>query len=255
MLYEIYNAGRFISRGKGEHPTRTIESDELIFVIQGELDMFESDRQFHVHAGEWLILHRRRRHGGSSRYPKNLSFFWLHFYDQDGWLEQLPQHGKAESVSRLSGYFQNFLTEQSRISPEKKILDLLFQLIVAELQRDAVPERKSTPLAAAAKSFIDLHYMEPVNLASTAEILHCNPEYLGRLYHQCFGETFAAALNRRRLERAAAYLRESSCSVKEIMTNCGFCDPAYFRRSFRNFYHQSPAEYRKNLSEEHRNSL
>ena len=254
MLYEIYNGGRFLSRGKGEHPTRIIKSDELIYVIRGELDMFELDQQFHICAGEWLILHRGRRHGGRARYPKNLSFYWLHFYDADGWLSELPQQGKSEYPSQLSGYFQNFLVEQSRIAPEKHVLDLLFQLIIAELRREQKPEMKRTPLAASAKHYLDLHFMEPVNLTETAEALHCNPEYLGRLFHQCFGETFSVYLNRKRVEAAAGFLAEDTYSVKEIMTLCGFQDPAYFRRVFRRAYGQSPGEYRKSLSNEHRNT-
>ena len=255
MLYEIYNGGRFISRGKGEHPTRIIDTDELIFVLQGTLDMFECEQQFNVRKGEWLILHRGKRHGGKALYPKNLSFFWLHFRDLDGWLERLPQHGQVENPSVISGYIQNFLNEQTRLEPDKNILDLLFQLIFAELRRKTVPDPDRTPLAIAAKNYVDLHFMEPVNLCSAAEELKCNTEYLGRLFHRCYGESFVAYLNRKRIERAAGYLADGAYSVKEIIELCGFRDPAYFRRKFRSCYNQSPGEYRDNHSGGHRNTL
>jgi len=80
MLYQIANGGRFLSRGQGRHPTRRIDSDELIYVLKGELSMFEDDRSFRVTAGEWLILRRGRKHGGLAIYPRNLLFsgciFW-----------------------------------------------------------------------------------------------------------------------------------------------------------------------------------
>ena len=255
MFYEIHNGGRFISRGKGEHPTRIIDTDELIVVLQGSLDMFEGEQQFNVRKGEWLILHRGKRHGGKALYPKNLSFFWLHFRDLDGWLNELPQHGQIEKPSVISGYIQNFLNEQNRVDPDKKILDLLFQLIFSELRRKSIPEQNRTPLAILAKNYIDIHFMEPINLTSAAETLKCNTEYLGRLFHQCYGESFVAYLNRKRIEQAAVYLADEVYSVKEIMELCGFRDPAYFRRKFRSCYNQSPGEYRENHSGGHRNTL
>lgn len=254
MLYEIFNAGRFISRGKGEHPTRIIESDELIFVIQGELDMFESDQQFNVRKGEWLILHRGRHHGGRARYPKNLSFFWLHFLDLEGWLREIPQHGKTEDPAIISGYMQNFLNEQNRIDPDREILNLLFRLILKELGRKSLPEQHRTPLAAAVRNYIDLHFTDPITLMSAAQEIHCNAEYLGRLFRQCYGETFASYLNRKRIEYSASLLADGVLSIKEAAEQCGFHDPAYFRRKFYFYYNQSPGEFRRNHSGGHRNS-
>lgn len=255
MLYQIYNSGRFISRGKGEHPTRIIKSDELIFVIRGELDMFEEQQQFHIKQGEWLILHRGKLHGGMARYPENLSFYWLHFCDLSGWLNEFPQHSKAENHSRIINYIQDFLNEQNRIEPDQKILKLLFELIFAELKRKSVPEAKRTPLAEAAKNHIDLHFTEPINLASTAETLQCSHEYLGRLFHQCYGESLVSYLNRKRIEKAAADLASCPSSIKEIAANCGFNDLAYFRRKFHSYYNQTPGTFRKKHSGGHRNTL
>ena len=45
-LCRLLNAGRFISRGKGRHATRVIDSYELILVIAGTLRMFEEESEF-----------------------------------------------------------------------------------------------------------------------------------------------------------------------------------------------------------------
>ena len=95
MLYEICNGGRFISRGRGQHPTRRIDSDELIYVLRGELAIFEEKQSFRVAAGEWLFLRRGRRHGGLALYPRNLSFFWLHFRALDNWLDEMERMFRA----------------------------------------------------------------------------------------------------------------------------------------------------------------
>ena len=78
-ICRLVSAGRFISRGKGRHITRVIDSYELILVVSGVLEMFEESRRFRVAAGEYLVLSPGRRHGGIGAYGADLSFFWCHF--------------------------------------------------------------------------------------------------------------------------------------------------------------------------------
>ena len=58
MSREILHAGKFISRGKGKHITRVMDSCELIVVLSGELNMFEEERYFRIHSGEYKIVHK-----------------------------------------------------------------------------------------------------------------------------------------------------------------------------------------------------
>ena len=48
-----------------------------------------------------------------------------------------------------------------------------------------------------------------------------------------------------RLQRAAELLLSSPESVAEIGARCGFQDPSYFTRSFRERYGCTPSEYRE----------
>src|SRR5437868_10403462 len=77
------NAGLFIARGVAMHPTRIIESHELIFVKQGELDMWENDQIFHLEAGQTLHLWPYRQHGSTRPMPLGLKFYWIHFELED----------------------------------------------------------------------------------------------------------------------------------------------------------------------------
>src|SRR5258708_35407625 len=77
------NAGLFMSRGVADHPTRIIESHELIFVKQGELDMWENGQAFHLEAGQTLHLWPGRQHGSTKPMPIGLKFYWIHFEVED----------------------------------------------------------------------------------------------------------------------------------------------------------------------------
>jgi hypothetical protein len=78
-MLKAQNAGLFISRGTAMHPTRVIDSHELIFVKQGELEMWEEDNVFHLEAGNTLHLWPGRRHGSTKPMPLGLQFYWIHF--------------------------------------------------------------------------------------------------------------------------------------------------------------------------------
>lgn len=54
MTLPIYvqNGGLFISRGKGRHPARSLDSWEIIFVEKGTLKIQEEAQLFCINAGE-----------------------------------------------------------------------------------------------------------------------------------------------------------------------------------------------------------
>ena len=182
----------------------------------------EEDRKFSVRAGEWLLLRRGKKHGGLAPYPANLSFFWLHFMDDGTVISKLPQHGILREPANFSVHIQSFLNEQNRLEPDKKIMELLFLLMVQEMHRpsqDRLKVELATPLAIAAQKYIGTHFNEQLSLESIASELHCNPQYLSRLYRKVFGITLTEELNKRRIARAKWLLAYGSLSIKETASS------------------------------------
>ena len=252
-----YQGGRFISRGKGSHMIRAIRSNELLFCVKGVLRMFEENNIFELHPGDYYILRKGRMHGGTQKYPGGLSFFWLHFDCDDEIFNHVAQTGHVARHEQLSMYIQSYLSEQQLPNPSIEIQKLLLKLIFNELERAIVNENsvnKVSELALKAEAFVKLHFCEPVNINTAARLLHCNSEYLGRIFHIHFKETFSSMLNRLRAEYAAKLLMNSNLSVKEILNECGFNDPAYFRRIFFKHYASTPTEFRKFYNRGHSNT-
>src|SRR6266567_4152662 len=119
------NAGLFISRGVADHPTRIIESHELIFVKQGELDMWEENQGFHLEAGQTLHLWPNRQHGSTKPMPLGLKFYWIHFEIEDRTERnessqseefspfiKMPQVNLIHQPEKLERLFRMFLDEQ-----------------------------------------------------------------------------------------------------------------------------------------------
>jgi AraC-like DNA-binding protein len=254
---DFINAGKFISQGRGRrHPVRVIDSAELICVVSGKLEMFEGEKCYTVEAGNYLLLSPGIRHGGTAPYPQNLIFFWAHFTPEEDFSEHLRKTGRIADPEKLVQAFDFLLSEQQSRN-DHEACNILFSLILHEISLDPdqhVIEESGNTLAQAAKRLITLRYTDNISTAKVAEILHCNADYLGRLYHKVYNASLLEDLCRIRLKHAAALLREETLTIKEIAFSCGFNDLAYFRRRFFRQYSVRPGQYRKMYASSHINT-
>ena len=67
---------------------------------------------------------------------------------------------------------------------------------------------------------------------------------LQRKLKQAMGITPQDLLREARIKRACQLLRNSNKTVSEVAYACGFSDPKYFSRSFKQSTGQSPTEYK-----------
>jgi AraC-like DNA-binding protein len=262
---QAFNAGLFISRGRGIHPDRVIDTHELIFVHAGELGMFEDDARFTVRAGEALLLRQGRRHGGTVPYPRGLRFYWIHFRlrpsaddAREGLRLRLPALAPVCRPDRLTELYRQFLEDQATGTQVALAADLLVSLMLAEfaMPRPAAVSPGSAPavLAARADQYIQARYAESISAAGVAAALRCNPDYLGRIYRRAHGHTLTDAIHRRRHQRARALLLDGDRSIKEVAQVCGFEDAGYFRRLFHAREGLAPARFRQLYAHLHINS-
>ena len=95
-----------------------------------------------------------------------------------------------------------------------------------------------------AKDLIDARFREPLDVAALARAAHLSPAHFSREFRRAFGETPHQYLLTRRLERAAALLRNSDRSVIEICLDVGLTSVGSFTTSFGRAYGVSPLAYR-----------
>lgn len=84
-----------------------------------------------------------------------------------------------------------------------------------------------------------------LSLDNVASILHINPKYFCRLFHQKMGCSFIEHLTMLRMEKAVTLLKTTSLSIKQISFAVGFSNPLYFSRVFKKYCLHSPKDYRQ----------
>ncbi len=96
-----------------------------------------------------------------------------------------------------------------------------------------------------ARDRMDRSYADALDVEALARSVHLSRAHFIRSFKETFGETPHRYLQRRRLERAMALLRETDRPVTEICFDVGFSSLGTFSRTFRDIVGVSPSAYRE----------
>jgi AraC-like DNA-binding protein len=95
-----------------------------------------------------------------------------------------------------------------------------------------------------ARDYADRHYADPIGIDDMAAAAGLSRAHFSREFSRTFGESPKAYLMTRRLERAAALLRNTDRSVNEICLDVGLVGLGSFIASFKRHFGKTPTEYR-----------
>lgn len=96
-----------------------------------------------------------------------------------------------------------------------------------------------------ARDLMDRAFDQALDVPRLAQEAHMSPAHFSRQFRLTFGETPHRYLQRRRIERACALLRDSTLTVTDICYAVGFDSLGTFSRTFSAVVGRSPSEYRE----------
>jgi AraC-like DNA-binding protein len=95
-----------------------------------------------------------------------------------------------------------------------------------------------------AKDLVDARYREPLDVRTLAHAAHLSPAHFSREFRRAFGEPPHKYLLTRRLERAAALLRNTDRTVADICLTVGLRSVGSFTTAFGRSFGLTPTAYR-----------
>jgi AraC-like DNA-binding protein len=95
-----------------------------------------------------------------------------------------------------------------------------------------------------AKDLADARYAEPLGVDDMAAAAGLSRAHFSREFRRAFGESPHGYLLSRRLERAAALLRNTDRNVAEICLDVGLTSVGSFTTSFKRTFGKTPTAYR-----------
>jgi AraC-like DNA-binding protein len=196
------------------------------------------------------LLHAGRRHRGATPFAEDLSFYWIHFVIDAsaarGAQLELQKFTLVQRPDCVAELFHRYLDDQEAGRLDPLYAGLLLLQILCEVSRKeatAQPARGAS-ITGRAEAYVTRHLTEQLSTARIARALRVNPDYLNRAFRKLHQLTITEYIHRRRLADAATLLRDTTQSVEEIASACGYRSVAHFRRVFQRVRGVSPLAYR-----------
>ena len=138
---------------------------------------------------------------------------------------------------------------QSQLQGYKTMLTARFIELVVYLSRQYENQENdinsNVMHLATAVSYIEDRYLEPIALEDIAVQSNISVRHLNRIFKSHYNISPMAYLQRLRLEKACALLKQSNLSITEISFQCGYNDSNYLARQFKKTFGMSPKAFRQ----------
>ena len=100
------------------------------------------------------------------------------------------------------------------------------------------------------RDYINAHLSEELNRASLSKTVFMNPDYLAKLFKEKNGQSLAAYIKDRRIERAKELLTETDKPISLIAQEVGYDNLSYFSSVFHDRTGLQPGEFRRQTRKE-----
>lgn len=232
----------------------------LYFILSGELNIREDNREYLLTQGDYILLDPECEHEGLR--STACRFAYVHFITDgisrcnvSGQPPLFPKSGRLD-IKELSEEFSLTLYRLLDCTHDdlygaylmsSLLCELLGMLAVCHRRRisHAIAEdSRVSGYVLGLKHFLNRNYSSDISSKSLEEIYHCNFDYLNRVFKQETGDTIFSTLNRIRIQNAKKYLATGLYTCSEAAARCGFHDVYYFSRVFKKYTGMSPATYK-----------
>ncbi len=152
--------------------------------------------------------------------------------------EPVPRRSSLPLDGRLAARLRGLAQHDSALRLDLLALDLLLELHAVRPR----PPRRHGEAIAAARTYLDERFAEPVSLALLARGAHVSPFHFHRLFREQVGVPPHRYLVERRLDRAAELLRGGMAAAAAGRA-VGYESASHFSTAFRRRFGVSPSKF------------
>ncbi|MNJ50511.1 HTH-type transcriptional activator Btr [compost metagenome] len=260
-----YTCGNLTSQDGFLHHRRIIDCNVLIFVLEGTLNITQSNYAHTVASGQYIFLKGGDEHYGHEPSSGKLAYLWVHFSSGILWETDalnnagtppesytylFPEYGASGNSQRINMLFRQVIDfSRHEYLYNEAILDYATSLLAMEITQgfiDTIYNRNNniSPIIYHVKEWIKSNCHKHLSLQEIAEEFHYNPQYLSSLFKKETGMQLIYYLNKSRVEISKNLLSNNNISIKEAAYSCGFQDEKYFMKLFKQYEGMTPLQYK-----------
>lgn len=223
-------------------------SFELIYVMEGNMEVFVNDVQLQLPEGKFLLIAPGMVH--AIRKTEECRFF-IGIFTPDYVMEFYQNDLKAAYYQFcINTAMLNYLKENLICTRKAKTYVLKSCLYAvcacaAEAGGDSRGEVINGNFVMMVNQYISGHFTQDIRRKEIADALNYEEHYFSSLFHKVFGVGLKRYLNIYRVMFAQRLLRTTKQTIGQVAMDCGFASIRSFNGIFRELTHMAPGEYRK----------
>ena len=243
------------------------DGHQLLYVVEGEVEVVVGSEQYRMQGGSLLILNRLEEHSirvlsreyrrytvrlssgdasGSALENERLTSILVNRPPQFCHVMELGEMRSAverllekmHSEARAGDAFCNQMQELALF----ELLILLYRYAPSCFRID---ESRNAQMIRSIRQRLEQHCEENYTLSSLASDYHVSPSHLAHSFRQITGYSPMAYLMACRISAAKSDLGRTDLPIREIMERCGFGDESNFSRKFKSTVGMTPSEFRR----------
>lgn len=237
---------------------------EIVYVLRGDLHIKVSCEDFDLEPGDYAVLNRGDPHaltGSADNVTALVHVDLVGCRDIDAFAEHiifacesfdLARYRRQESL--LRGLILDII-DSPPTTADLRCQDLM-GLLCAGYSLENYYKRAATLSGAQREKFLTIMRFLREN-AAQRDVLglltreqHYSKSYVSHFVKEASGISFSDLLGYLRVALAENLLLSTDATMLEVAARCGYSDVKYFTRSFVDWFHQSPAGYRKRYQPE-----
>ncbi|MGG0813361.1 helix-turn-helix domain-containing protein [Paenibacillus alvei] len=246
-------------------PNHWHNSIEIIFVLQGNLEVTLHDQQYSLSEGDVLVINQCHVHEVIGLGVNIIATFLIplkYIKENINGIEGINfacySHSASKEQKPALDRLRQCLAEMVQLKYKKGEgyeLDMqicmlgVFSILIKQFKRPVLEGKineKYMERMLRIITFIDEHYQEPITLQAIAEREYLSVPYLSRFFGDNIGVNFQSYLTSIRLKNAVEeLLRNDDSLIADIAMMHGFPNAKSFYAAFKQKYRMTPSDYRK----------
>ena len=247
---QFSNMGLFNTTDTWLHPTRVIDSYELIYVMDGEFDIVEDENVYHLQPQSILFLSPHHEHKGLKRTNIPIKFYWLHFYCDGFENLKLKKLYTNSQLNKESYFFQELMSAQ--YSNNKLLCDIKLAEILIKL--NSIENEQHPKLVYELMEYIRLNIEKNLSVSAICDHFGYSPDQCAKLFKKALGITLHTFITKQRIKFIKNLLLNTTLSIKEISDTANFEDENLFVKFFKYQTGITPSQYRNKHNGLHMNN-
>lgn len=227
---------------------KKIDFFDLTYIIDGKATYFVDKEPYQLQTGDVIFIRNgkfRRAYTDSKNPMHCFAFSFNNINIKEAKINfSFPVKFKAGIDAELMKLYKKFNRLWLENNPGYQLeCKGLFLIILSKLMKK---HRKSDNISDVRiekiKQYIVNNYQEKIKTKKLAKMVNLNHIYLGNLFKDITGLTVNQYINMIRINMAEDLLLAGECNVSEAAFHCGFNDPFYFSKVFKNIKGVSPSQ-------------